>query len=210
MKTPESHHSLADWDYRPGAYITISGDRYVSYPSALRTIIDPPETTYEWLYLKDALAHNIPDGRILDWRYFDTASAIIAGGFLFRCQDISFTDWPLNCYYIQFTPLQTLFCANINGVRNVLYIYEHRPYADPDTWYHTRISFFQHIEADFAVYLRVVFEIQVNAQWTELWSFNHHANLWKDSDINRIGFMCRAFTTNFFQYIDDTQILEKT
>lgn len=199
------HHSLADWDYRPGCLFGLYTDQYVSSPSCLRQVENPPASTTEPFYLKAALAPCIPDGRVVDWRrYQDWDNSY--GGYLFRCQDTPFDTLPLNCYQLHQTTHVCQLIKRVGGAETFLFEQEFDPHLGNNEWHHLRVTFWQYIGGDLASVLVVSFEVEVDEEWVELWRFEHPDNLWADEEVNRIGFYGRADTNNHYHWRDNTEI----
>jgi len=199
------HHSLADWDYRPGCLFGLYADQYISAPSCLRAIVDPPEETIENFYLKAALAPEIHDGRIVDWTRVQN-DAYSYSGYLFRVQDTPFDSFPLNCYRLHKTREYSQLYRVMDGEMTKLLEQATDPYDDVDTWYHWRLTFWQYAGGDLASILRITLEIEVDGEWTQLWYIDDADNLWAESEVNRIGFYATAYPSGKFTWRDNTEI----
>lgn len=199
------HHSLSDWDYRPGCLFGLYTDQYVSAPSCLRPVASVAEETNEFFYLKAALAPEIHDGRIVDWRRFES-NAWTYGGYLFRVQDTPFDSFPLNCYRLHQTRDMSKLYKRVDGEETQLLEQANDPYDDVDTWYHWRLTFWQYAGGDLASILRITLEIEVDGEWTQLWYYDDADNLWAESEVNRIGFYATAYPDGKFTWRDNTEI----
>lgn len=202
------HHSLADWDYRVGARLELAADKFISAPTALRTQALASGYQDEKVYLGDTLGHNIPEGRYLTY-YYDKGEFTFQYLFLLRCQDISYTGYPDDCYYIVFTDDNTILYRREGGVNTIL-----KNQVNPfellrNKWYHFRVTWYQYIEEDLHKYLRTIVEVKVAGEWVELLSWNDELNKWADSDINRVGFGIRAEEHPYYRWMDNTEVWER-
>lgn len=203
-----NHHSLSDWDYRDGAKLELSADKYISAPTALRTQNIDEGIIYEHCYLGDVLGHNIPEGRLITWYYSKDAVRFHAQ-FLFRCQEINYLDHPDHCYTVDIrkdTVILTRYDLGEEGWYKAL---SFSPDLITTQWYHLRLTFFEYDEGNLAKYLRTIVEVEVSGEWVEIFNWGEPGNNWAESDVNRLGFRLRARPDPSYNYIDDTQILRK-
>ena len=202
------HHSLDDWDYRVGARLELATDKYISFPSALRTQSIEEGYQDECIYLGDALGHNIPEGRIITWHRSE-AQYLYNLWFFFRCQDTPYTEPPQNGYFVYIEKDNVhLFCYE-DGIEKLHELQPVTPDLVRGEWYRFRITWFQYIEANLHKYLRTIVEIREDSEWKQLFLWNDEANKWAESDINRLGFSLRAEEHPHYRWIDDTEVWRK-
>ncbi|MBA7687031.1 hypothetical protein ES703_95491 [subsurface metagenome] len=203
------HHSLADWDYRVGAKLELSSDRYISPPTSLRTQNLASGSQIESIYLGDILGLNIPEGRMITYYRRDG----IYGSrfyFMFRCQDKKYTDLPDDCYY--FLSLGSSFILYRREAGSDTEV--HREGLDPilrvGQWYRFRITWYQYIEEDLHKYLHSIVEREEAGVFVEVFNWKDEINMWADSPTNRLGFQLEARPDPNYIWIDDTGIWQRT
>jgi hypothetical protein len=208
-KVAKGHHSLADWDYRPGCPFGLYPDQFISPPSCLRNIENAESLTSEFFYLKASLAPCIADGRIVDWHRWTGSDVASSAYYLFRCQDCPETGLPQSCYELIFQYGTLELFKMVDGSPQWLSSYDFAPNLNQNTWYHFRVTFWQYTGTDLNKVLRITFEMEIDEEWAEMWYFDDPLNLWAESEVNRIGFGGISTMSDHFQWFDDTEIWKK-
>lgn len=202
-------HSLSDWDFPSPTYLAIRTDQYVSAPSSLKGLLCPSGSINENVWLKSALAPCVKDGRFVDW-YRWNASAYMDKYILFRAQDVPPLAIPQDCYWLHLRNDYVRLYTRIAGVANEIATGHFIPDLSANTWYRFRMTFYSYLGADLVEVMRAIFEIEIAGEWVEKFNIEDSANLHKDSEVNRIGFMLRVRYATLQQWVDDTEIWKKT
>jgi len=203
------HHSLGDWDFEAGHFYFLDNTEYVSSPTSLCTPLSTPATTYFYVFLKDTLGKNIPNGRfITDWRFT---------GFVDRMEIYLRQQPPFvhrgteDGYVVLVNPVAghwriSRYTGGTGGIENT----ESLTSLVVDTWYKIKLDFYEYLNADLNYILRIELFVEIDGEWVSQGHWDDSTPLFSDSEDNRLGFALRAYQVGAFAWVEDTQIWEKT
>lgn len=203
-------HSLTDWEFSVARRPYIVATQYVSPPTSIAGTYIAGQQKYGWFFLKEALAADLPEGRMVSWFRRHTGE----GGLMrwyFRTQALPDgpTDYPANCYYYWETKTYGTIYRRVADSDTIL---ASDPFPSPysiDEWVHERLTFFQYVNVALQNVLRIIFEREIAGEWVEQISADDPANYWAESGTNRIGFYLRPYSNTSHTWMDDTEIWRK-
>ncbi len=210
-----AHHSLSDWDWQPGAYFMLSGDYFISAPTALAIPSDTSGTPrFGWAALKEDLEANIPHGLLTSWHH----RAYGGPGYLdfwFRAQALPPSAgqpaFPANCYLLR---VSTTYCEvfkRVNNVQTRILNYKMPHGFSYSTWNRHAI-YWGTVSGSGGDVCRITLKKEINGQWRTQASVDNSQNLWAGSPVNRVGFTIagRGQGPKYRTYLDDTEIWKRT
>lgn len=203
------HFSLSDWIFPSPTYMAIRDDQYISSPTSLKSLFSPEALRKEFVWLKSTIAPCVKDGRFIDW-YRWSHSTYQMKHILFRSQTTPPLDIPSNCYYLNLRPNFAMLYARQAGIDSLVASCNFTPDLLQNTWYHYRMTWYSYLGEDLLEVMRAVFDIEVEGEWVEKFNIEDSINAFKDSEVNRVGFMARLRSSILNTWVDDTEIWQKT
>lgn len=198
------HHSLADWDFKPGHRFFLSDAQFVSAPTSLCC---PNEDGWsiDWVYLKPVVCGDLPNAR------FITKSRYHAIGYyqwdiFFRAQALPVGNFPEDCYYIMITSTQIRMWRRVEGDNTDLVTMPIDPGLTPDVWYTWRLTFGTTYSEGLEKIFRIILDLDRGGGYEQQFSHDCGLNLWEESGTNRIGFDSRQAYDQFPMWWDNTEI----
>jgi hypothetical protein len=202
------HHSLTDWDFDPLPGWHIDTADYVSPPSSL-SAYTAFETGFRWVYLKQAIVADLPDGRVVTWiKFRDLGVGFL--DFQFRVQAIPEGGGvPDDYYYCRIE--ENKIIIGRHGFGEAVETWEFTPPDPPslDEWEHWRLSFWQFSAGEEAQTLRIVLEKEVDEEWIEQAAVEDDKNGGADGGANRVGLRLQRVIMEKRTNIDDTEVWER-
>ncbi|MBA7572833.1 hypothetical protein ES708_14620 [subsurface metagenome] len=196
------HHSVADWDFEFGATKrSLSSARYVSPPTSL-CILEPTGTPFfDVILCRVPGTLCLPQGEVRNWHYYHYSDSRVA---MFRNQSplgSAINDNYYEVYLISTTARLYSKSAGILTKRD-----ETSCQTFTDQWAHYRVVFWNGYTPLAVEALCVNLYREIAGEWVQEGETMYHTgNLWKDSEINRIGFHAHSLA-NWPEYWDDTEI----
>lgn len=196
------HHSITDWDFQDElVFCSLSADQFVSPPTSIRMLNPGSAPEFSTVLCRIPATQCLPQGEVRTWIYEHTRSQYPA---CFRNQAPLGTSNFQNCYYVYLTgttsKLQRLYLgAGITVDQSVCQTFA-------DTWTHYRVFWYNGKTPADAPALCVDLYREIAGEWVKegetLYDTN---NYFKDSDINRAGFIMFS-RLNYPEYLDNTEI----
>jgi len=198
-------HSLIDWDYKTPTYLAISDLYKVSLPTSLCSGGAGGVGHQEWIFLKSTLAPCIKEGRIVT--YVRRPSVGFNGGFFFfRVQALPTNANPANCYRVWNYGTEYFIQQIVAGVVTTLKTGAISPTLPYGSWYKERVTWWESIAANLGKFLRILYEKDIGAGWQEIATYDHTANLWSASAVNRVGLYLMPGSLPNCLFNDDTEV----
>ncbi|MBA7642318.1 hypothetical protein ES703_50008 [subsurface metagenome] len=200
-KIAVAHHSIADWDFQHGdTYRSLSPIQYVSAPTSLRFL----KAGGAWsnaVLCRIPATQCLPQGEVRNWTFTGYSTKYPA---VFRNQAALGSADYLNCYFVSITTAAAYLARYIAGVP-----------SQRDTtpclgyylqWVHYRIFWYNGKTPGDVPALCVDVYLEIDGQWIKQGSTMYDTdNSWKDSAVNRSGFLSIA-GGNLANFWDDTEI----
>ncbi|MBA7623451.1 hypothetical protein ES703_30847 [subsurface metagenome] len=196
------HHSVADWDFEFGATNrSLSAVQYVSPPTSLR-ILEPTSADFrDTVLCRIAETQCLPQGEVRNWAWYNYIALMVA---CFRNQAPLGTANFQNCYYVHLSGTSARLYRYIGGVISLRDQTTCQTFGQ--AWAHYRVLFWNGLTPSLEEALCVNLYHGVGDIWTQEGQTMYDTdNSWKDSEINRIGFVPYS-SDNREQYWDDTEI----
>lgn len=209
------HHSLADWDFQPGAFFFLDTWTYISEPKCLAI---PSTTTsknyYGWVMLKSVIDGCIPHGAIVG--YFRRGTVLEGTLYLYcRAQalppSVGQPSHPVDCYYMTTNYNHLYFRKRVGGVQTQLAdIILPTGFIFPQIWQLYRFIWGTESTPGGDV-CRLSFQLEVSGEWSTAYTFDDSANLWAASAVNLVGFNMGGYglVQNNRTRADDTGIWKR-
>lgn len=200
-KIAASHHSVADWDFAWGSnYITLSYDKFISPPTSLK-FYAPHMSTTDATLCRIPSTLVLPEGEVRTWHY--SWSSLFRPA-LFRNQTALGSADYRDTYSIVVLDGQARFHYFSSYVDHTI---QTQPCLTPfNQWNHWRVAWYNGKTPGDVPALCLDLYLEVAGEWQKQGeTFYHTANRWKDSGINRCGFM-HTISAGKTAYVDDTEI----
>lgn len=196
------HHSVSDWDMQFGAPKTsLSTTRYVSAPSSLRVLEPTGDHYLDVVLCRVAETLCLPQGEVRNWVWHKIIAVHTA---CFRNQAVLGTADRLNCYYVHLSGEIVRLYRIVGGTPSLRDQTTYQPFYE--TWTHLRVLFWNGLTPELVEALCVNLYREVAGDWEKEGETMYDTdNYWKDSEINRVGFIPYS-TGNLEEYWDDTEI----
>ncbi len=208
-KLTKRHFSLADWYFQPEIDWLITDTHYLSSPSSL-TIWRVTGAHSGTVFLKDALGKCIANGRLII-NHFWQSTMYRTLWLIFRAQEYTTTDFPLNSYYVRLFVNDYFLYRNVAGDRITLASGALPHLRVDDTWEAYRLTWWIYIDEFLVVNLRVVFEQRHAGEWVEVFTHDDPDPQFSDSEFNRVAVRFDSFPNlTMTAHIDDTEVWKKT
>ncbi|MBA7544146.1 hypothetical protein ES705_36494 [subsurface metagenome] len=195
------HHTLTDWDFEHGGlYRSLSTAFYISAPSSLKFGPSPAWwATYVLCRIPATLC--LPQGEIRAWHRTIQPTIPLA---IFRNQAPLGTVNILNCYVVSISATALSLGRYVNGVGRAIDSTD--GYWVGSTWIHFRVFWYNGKTPGEEEALCVDGYREIAGEWVKIGNTMYDPdNVFKDSEINRIGFASTLFA-GVEAWIDDTEI----
>ncbi|MBA7587164.1 hypothetical protein ES708_29182 [subsurface metagenome] len=195
------HHTIADWDFEHGGlYRALSDDHFISPPTSLKYGYGPD-------YWKTSVLCRIPETQCLpqgEFRTWFRTQASFVRGICFRNQAALGTANFDNCYYVYIYTPGLYFRKVVGSVESGI---DHTPsYFANNEWIHYRVFWYNGFTPAEVPALCLDHYYEVDGEWVKLGDTLYDiADLWADSEINRVGFR-PYIATIWYNWWDDTEI----
>lgn len=190
---PLQHHSTTDWDFSAATW-QLSTAQFISPPSSLRAVSGVMN-----ILSKLEAAYCVPAGRKVS--YIRQHGGSYNNGFIFRVQRPSGSAWVMSRYVVWQTAINRWgFGRYVNTTFTTLG--EWVILVPIDTWHRFRVTWWTGEDEEGHPALCVKLEREEDSIWVDYGNRYDTANMWADSQVNRLG-ICLYATDSFF---DDTEI----
>ena len=206
----KKHFSLSDWDLGGDGVLELDAAQYVSAPTSLRFQMHP--TTFQqisWFFLKTALSGVLAEGKFLSWIRAQRTNEIQSYIF-FRAQDLPTNGWCADSYYVRYRYNNWTLIKRVGASDSTLDTAAITPNLEANTWYQTRVTFYNYTDAHMAPIFRIIIEIKREDEWEVLCTYDDTDPLWADSEVNRIGYRGNGSYEGRWAWVDDTEVWRKT
>jgi len=201
-KIKTEHHSVADWDFTPGAGYALNATQFVSPPTSLMVAQYNGSHQRPAILCRIAETLCIPQGEVRTWHR--TWSRAHPFRLYFRNQHaLGGADYE-NTYYWDIAnnlaSLHRVVAGGLTPIGNFVVSFAN------NTWYHWRTVYWNGTTPGGTPTLAVMLFLEVAGEWVQQGVTLYDTdNQWKDSEINRsgLGYYVPAGVGGFF---DDTEI----
>jgi len=201
------HHSLGDWEFEAGNEYFLSDEQYLSAPKALCSPLNITGVHNYYVYLKESVIKNLPNGQfITGFRYH---SAIQPINIFFRQQPPLIHTPNQNGYYIyarfQFNTWAILkYVGGIGGIEypGVLAV------CPVDQWHQLKVEFYEYVDENLDPIFHIELFLFYDGDWQSQGYWEDSDPTFGDSDVNRIGFSLYGHDIGSRHWADNTEILE--
>jgi hypothetical protein len=201
------HHSLTDWDYStPAPYVTEA--QFVSSPTSLAARYEPPFNRQGWAMCNLADTLCLPQGRLVTWY---RAPGYHPVSFLFRSQfnpSEEKNDPFYNAYEVKIQTSVWMIYRYENGVLTGLGEGNIPNPFNLNEWAHLRVTWYNWQFGIGESLLRIIIEEEVDGEWVQQAYVDDDANLFAESEDNRVGFQVIHANLAEPTCIDDSEVWE--
>ena len=195
------HHSVIDWDSELGSqYRSLDSTVYVSPPSSLHFVGGTP-----WKSACTLCRHSatlcLPQGEVRTWwRSNQTYDCAVT----FRNQAPLGSATIINSYR---TYSQSPYINVYRTVSGGSLLLAQLPYEfSENVWYHQRVVWWNGQNPVGEDALCIIVYMEIDGEWSKIGDTVYDTdNMWKDSDVNRVGLMA-WFGVLRDRWFDDTEI----
>ncbi len=205
MTMDKIHHSISDWEFSATPSLYINDQIYVSPPSCLCTVTRESGTYSPRFYLSDALAHCVPEGKLVTYHQFSKLSFNDIT-VIFRGQTAPVDDFPDDCYWLRWYETKGSLYRREASINTNLVEGNIEPPLSVNTWHHHRVTWYEYISEMLEHLFRIEYEIYRGGDWQEIFHYDDPLNKWAASSVNRFGLGTTAYIDPYRNAIDDTEI----